>query len=262
MAPSSSTAPASPEDRPSENAALADPSAGSTSAGSTSAGPTADSTTSDALVVDHLTKRYGQGEAVIASLEWTFAPGTATGLIGPNGSGKTTLLRLLSTLAFPTTGSVRYGDLDIHAHPYRFLAHVGLVYAEPELPAHLSAEELLTWILRERGQHDDTSDERIAQLLDTVRLDERRANLIGTYSSGMLQKTQVAAALVAQPQVLLMDEPFRGLDTESTAAVFDILETFKDTGGLVVVSSHDQSLVDDLCDALLDLRTLQPETVT
>jgi len=138
---------------------------------------------------------------------------------------------------------------------------VGLVYAEPELPAHLSAEELLTWILRERGQHDADSDARIARLLDTVRLDERRANLIGTYSSGMLQKTQVAAALVAEPQVLLMDEPFRGLDTESTAAVFDLLARFKQDGGLVVVSSHDHTLIDDLCDALLDMRAPQPAPV-
>lgn len=237
MAPSSSTAPASPE------------------------APSSNDATGNALVVDNLTKRYGQGAAVIASLDWTFAPGTATGLIGPNGSGKTTLLRLLSTLAFPTSGTVRYGDLDIHAHPYRFLAHVGLVYAEPELPAHLSAEELLTWILRERDCYDDHSEARIADLLDTVRLDERRANLIGTYSSGMLQKTQVAAALVAQPQVLLMDEPFRGLDTESTAAVFDLLARFKQDGGLVVVSSHDHTLIDDLCDALLDMRAPQPAPV-
>lgn len=222
---------------------------------------TAGNATPDALVVDDLTKRYGQGEAVIASLDWTFGSGTATGLIGPNGSGKTTLLRLLSTLAFPTSGTVRYGDLDIHAHPYRFLAHVGLVYAEPELPAHLSAIELLTWILRERGQYDEHSADRIGELLDTVRLDERRANLVGTYSSGMLQKTQVAAALIAEPHVLLMDEPFRGLDTESTAAVFDLLNTFKADGGLVVVSSHDHTLIDDLCDALLDMRAPQPAPV-
>ncbi|NBB84868.1 MAG: ATP-binding cassette domain-containing protein, partial [Bacteroidetes bacterium] len=212
-------------------------------------------------VLKQLTKRYGQGEAVLSNLSWTFEPGTATGLVGPNGSGKTTLLRLLATLAFPTEGTVHYGELNIHERPYVFLHHVGLVYAEPELPAHLSAEELLTWILRERDCYDDHSEARIADLLDTVRLDERRANLIGTYSSGMLQKTQVAAALVAQPQVLLMDEPFRGLDTASTAAVFDILELFKENGGLVVVSSHDQALVDDLCDALLDLRTLQPAPV-
>ncbi|NBB85267.1 MAG: ATP-binding cassette domain-containing protein [Bacteroidetes bacterium] len=216
----------------------------------------------EALVLKQLTKRYGQGEAVLSDLSWTFEPGTATGLVGPNGSGKTTLLRLLATLAFPTEGTVHYGELNIHERPYVFLHHVGLVYAEPELPAHLSAEELLTWILRERGRYDNHSEARIADLLDTVRLDERRTNLIGTYSSGMLQKTQVAAALVAQPQVLLMDEPFRGLDTESTAAVFDLLSRFTQDGGLVVVSSHDQSLVDDLCDALLDLRTLQPETVT
>ena len=218
--------------------------------------------TPDTLVADNVTKRYGQGAPVIDSLNWTFKPGTATGLIGPNGSGKTTLLRLLSTLAFPTSGEIRYGAINIHAEPYRFLSHVGLVYAEPELPEQLSAEELLEWILRERGRYSESSTSHIAGVLETVRLDERRTNLIGTYSSGMLQKTQVAAALVASPQVLLMDEPFRGLDTESTEAVFELLQQFKQDGGLIVVSSHDRSLIDDLCEDLRNMEEREPARAT
>ncbi len=176
--------------------------------------------------------------------------------MGPNGSGKTTLLRLLSAVAYPTTGHVYYGSLDIHRHPYRYLRHVGVVYADAELPQHLTAAELLEWILREREGWEADSPDHIANLLDRVLLDERRHNLIGTYSSGMIQKTQLAAAFVAHPHVLLMDEPFRGLDTEATAAAFDLVNSFRQDGGLLLISSHTHALLDKLCTSFLDLDTL------
>ncbi len=208
------------------------------------------------IILHKVTKRYGQGAPVIANLEATFAPGTGTGLVGPNGSGKTTLLRLLAALAYPTEGRITYGDLDIHTHPHQYLHHLGLVYADAGLPQHLSAVELLEWILRERQGWDADAPNRIADALDRVHLDERRQNLIGTYSSGMIQKTQLAAALIHEPAVLLMDEPFRGLDTESTAAVMDFLQTFKTNGGLLIVSSHVRTLLDTLCDDFIDLKPL------
>ena len=210
------------------------------------------------LVLSDLTKRYGQDAPVIESLNHTFAPGTATGLVGPNGSGKTTLLRLLSAVAYPTSGSVWYGDLDIHAHPYQYLKHVGLVYADAGLPQHLNSVELLEWILRERGVWNARSPGHIAALLDRVLLDERRNNLIGTYSSGMIQKTQLAAAFVAQPRVLLMDEPFRGLDTAATAAALELVNGFRSDGGLLLIASHTRTLLDTLCDSFVDLKTLYP----
>jgi ABC-2 type transport system ATP-binding protein len=201
------------------------------------------------LHLDHVTKRYGSDPAVIAEMTHTFAPGSVTGLVGPNGSGKTTLLRLLSVTAYPTEGTVHYGELDIHAEPYRYLEHVGMVHAEPELPEQLSAVELLTWVLRSRERWGGGGPARINELLNTLMLDERRNNLIGTYSSGMLQKTQIAAALVARPQVLLMDEPLRSLDTASSDAAIDLVRQFKADGGLVIIASHLnealQRLVDD-----------------
>ncbi|NBC18416.1 MAG: ATP-binding cassette domain-containing protein [Bacteroidetes bacterium] len=212
----------------------------------------------DSLVLDQLIKRYGQGAPVVNGLTHTFAPGTVTALVGPNGSGKTTLLRLLSVLAFPTSGNVHYGDLDVHAHPYRYLQHVGLVYAEPDLPQHLNAVELLEWILRERGGWANDGPDRIDALLDRVRLDERRHTLIGTYSSGMLQKTQLATALVARPEVLLMDEPFRGLDTASTEAAVALVDAFRERGGLVVLASHATPLIETLSDAVIDLEYQTP----
>ena len=180
----------------------------------------------DTLTLDGLTKRYGDGPPVLRGLSRSFAPGTLTLLVGPNGAGKTTLLRLLSVQAYPTGGTVHYGDLDVHAHPYRYLRQVGLVHAGPELPEHLTAVELLEWILRSRGHWNDAAPDRIDALLDRVRLDERRGNLIGTYSSGMVQKAQIAAAFVAEPAVVLMDEPLRSLDTATAEATVGLLRDF------------------------------------
>lgn len=209
----------------------------------------------DSLHLDNVTKRYGQDAPVLVRLTHTFAPSTVTGLVGPNGSGKTTLLRLLSVTAFPTQGTVRYGALDIHAHPYQYLQHVGVVHAEAELPDHLSAVELLTWILRSRDRWDEAGPARINELLDALSLDERRDNLIGTYSSGMLQKTQIAAALVARPQVLLMDEPLRSLDTASSEAAVGLVRRFKAEGGLAVIASHLDDALQGLADATIELGT-------
>ncbi|MFB6248276.1 MAG: ATP-binding cassette domain-containing protein [Salinibacter sp.] len=205
------------------------------------------------LELDDVTKRYGDGPAVLEGLSRTFTPGTLTVLVGPNGAGKTTLLRLLSVLSYPTTGTVRYGGLDVHAAPYRYLRHVGLVHAGPQLPEHLSAVEMLTWVLRSRGAWADDASDRIDALLTRLRLDERRTNLIGTYSSGMTQKAQIAAALVARPDVLLMDEPLRSLDTETADATVGLLEDFVADGGLAVVASHLTDALTPMADATLAL---------
>jgi ABC-2 type transport system ATP-binding protein len=211
------------------------------------------------LVLDRVTKRYGRGAPVIDGLSAAFEPGTATGLVGPNGSGKTTLLRMLTALSYPTEGTVTYGDsrsgdsIDIHARPHDYLRHVGIVHDQTGLPEYLSAVEVLEWVLRARDRWDEAAPERIAALLDAVRLDERRSTLVGTYSSGMRRKTQWAAALVAAPAVLLMDEPFRGLDTESAAAALGLLRDFKAAGGVLILSSHLHDALREVVDRTLDL---------
>lgn len=206
-----------------------------------------------ALSLDDVTKRYGDGPAVLDEITHTFSPGTLTLLVGPNGAGKTTLLRLLSVLSYPTTGTVRYGSLDVHAQPHRYLQQVGLVHAGGHLPEHLTAVELLTWVLRSRGQWDEDAPDRISALLDRLRLDERRTNRIGTFSSGMMQKTQIAAALIAEPDVLLMDEPLRSLDTATVEATVDRLGAFVDDGGLAVIASHLTDVLAPLADDRVSL---------
>ena len=205
------------------------------------------------LAVDGVTKRYPGGPFVLRDLSHTFQPGTATGLVGPNGSGKSTLLRILSALSPPSSGAVRYGVLDVHRQPHAYLASVGVVHDKPDLPGFLTATETLAWIARERSAWDADAPARHAALLDAVQLDERRDQLTRTYSAGMTRKTQLAAALAARPAVLLLDEPFRALDTDATEATLGLLTAFRDGGGLVVLSSHRADLLDRLCDARLDL---------
>lgn len=205
------------------------------------------------LTLDDLTKRYGDGPAVLDGLSRTFAPGSLTMLVGPNGAGKSTLLRLLSVLSYPTAGTVHYGDLDVHAQPYQYLAHTGIVHADAHLPEHLSAVELLEWILRSRDHWTDDAPDHIDALLRRLQLDERRTNLIGTYSSGMTQKTQIAAALVAEPDVLLMDEPLRSLDTATADATVGLLDRFVNDGGLAVIASHLTDALAPLADDTMSL---------
>jgi ABC-2 type transport system ATP-binding protein len=206
----------------------------------------------DALKLDAVTKQYGQDAPVIRALSHTFAPGTVTVLAGPNGSGKTTLLRLLSVVAYPSDGTVRFGDLDIHAEPYRYLKHVGLVHAEAMLPEHLTGVELLQWVAEARGV-GTAGTARAHELLDALGLDDRRDKRIGTYSSGMTKKVQVAAAFVADPAIVLMDEPFRSLDAASTRATVELLRTFRARGGIALVATHRTDVVAPLTDATLTM---------
>lgn len=208
------------------------------------------------LRVEGVAKKYVGGPFVLQGLTHRFEPGTATGLVGPNGSGKSTLLRILSALSVPTAGRVVLGDeggVEAHAAPHRYLASVGVVHDQPDLPGFLSATETLEWIARERGTWDDAAPPRHHDLLDAVLLDERRAQRTGTYSAGMTRKAQLAAALCGAPSVLLLDEPFRALDTAATEVALGLLEAFRDGGGVVVLSSHRADLLDRLCDTRLDL---------
>lgn len=205
------------------------------------------------LHVEGVTKRYPLGPFVLRDLSFAFQPGTATGLVGPNGSGKSTLLRVLAALSVPTAGHVRYGDLDVHRHPHQYLGAFGVVHDRPDAPPYLTAVETLEWIARERGVWTAETPIRHEALLDDVGLDERRHQLVGTYSAGMTQKALLAMAFCGGPAVLLLDEPFRALDSEATDRAMNLLRAFRDGGGLVVLSSHRADLLDRLCDRRLDL---------
>ena len=204
---------------------------------------------SDFLNIDNLSKRYGTGPMVISGMNHSFRRGTATGLIGANGSGKTTFLRLISITAFPTGGTINWKGQSIYDSPHRFLQHIGIVTDATDLPAYLNANELLEWSLRARKKWNDSESPRLMQeLFERLHFDDRRMNLIGTYSSGMLQKTMLACSLVTQPDIILLDEPFRALDESSKKASLELLNEYKSDGGTILVSSHLRRSLAKLCD--------------
>ncbi|MCH8569413.1 MAG: ABC transporter ATP-binding protein [Balneolales bacterium] len=207
----------------------------------------------NALCLKSVSKRYGQGKYIIENFSHTFEPGTATGLTGPNGSGKTTLLRLITTAAYPTSGTVLWGDVDIHKNPHQFLSGTGFAFDSSELPQFANTDELLEVILRSRGKwSDEKSPAKINELLSLLQLDERRNSLIGTYSSGMMQKTLLAAALVTEPPLIMLDEPFRALDVETRSALTAYLNKRKKAfGDTIIISSHLPEVVEVLCDSVL-----------
>ncbi|MEX0685571.1 MAG: ABC transporter ATP-binding protein [Balneolales bacterium] len=211
---------------------------------------------SEILQTKQLSKRYGTGAYVLSGMNITFNKGTATGLVGPNGSGKTTFMRLLSATAFPTEGEVTFKDIDIHEQPYQYLKHAGLAGDSNNLPAYLNAVELLQWILRAKNKWTKRSEDDISDMLNSVLLDERRTNLIGTYSSGMMQKTLIAAGLIADPEIILLDEPFRALDVESVNACINLLEKYRNKGGTIIISSHVKDTLDKLCSSYIQFPVL------
>ena len=203
------------------------------------------------LILNQLTKQYKAGKPIFSDISKTFEQGRGVGLVGPNGSGKTTFLRVLSVNSFPTSGTVMYNGQDIHQSPAEYLKHVGLVHDEESLPQHLTASELLEWVMRSRKMWDQQSPEKINKLLDTLALAERDEP-IGTYSTGMKKKTQIAAAFIVEPDVLIMDEPLRGLDQSTREIVFKMIVEAKSKKSLILMASHSMRTLNEIFDEIVE----------
>lgn len=167
-----------------------------------------------------LTKAFGSKYA-LRGVDLRVAPGESLVIFGPNGAGKTTLVRILASLSRPSGGSVFIGGLDLATHADGIRRYLGVVSHAPLLYDSLTAEENLRFFGRLYGMAD--REARVTAMLEQVGLASRRADLVRTFSRGMVQRLAIARALLHDPQVLLLDEPDTGLDPQAAEMLHGLL---------------------------------------
>jgi heme exporter protein A len=167
------------------------------------------------------------------------------GLLGPNGAGKTTLLRILSSLSRPTMGLVRVAGYQLPQQAAGVRANLGVLSHQILLYGNLTGDENLQFF----GKMYDVENmaERITEVLDLVGLEKRRRDLVRTYSRGMAQRLAIARAMIHDPAILLLDEPYTGLDQDASVILDNILKQIAAQGRTVVMTSHDLVRTAELC---------------
>ena len=198
-----------------------------------------------AIEAQGLTKRFGLVTA-IEGVDLAIEPGEFFGLFGPNGAGKTTLLKILTGQMRPTAGAARVLGIDPAADPIRVKASVGIVPEVESPPSYLTASEYLWFVGRVRGV--DTLEQRIAESFEFFDLDGIRGTVCKDLSKGTRQKIMLASALLHEPKLLFLDEPFINLDPIYQRRLRDRLAEYVDAGGTVFMASHLLDIAEKLCD--------------
>ena len=194
-----------------------------------------------------LAKRFGSVVAV-AGVDLDVVRGRFFGLVGPNGAGKTTTLAMATGLLRPDAGGARVDGVDVWGEPLLARARMGVLPEGLRLFERLSGRELLTFTGRLRGMDPAEIEERAGELLAVLGLTGAGDQLVVDYSTGMRKKVALAAALLHNPAVLFLDEPFEAVDPVSARTIREVLRAFTGRGGTVVFSSHVMDLVERICD--------------
>jgi ABC-2 type transport system ATP-binding protein len=194
-----------------------------------------------------LTKRFGKRVAVDA-VDLSVAQGEAYGLLGPNGAGKTTLVSMVCGLLRPDGGRITIAGRDASSAPRAARAHLGFVPQEVALYPELTARENLRFFGELYGLHGGALRHRVERALEIVQLRDRGGERIGAFSGGMRRRTNIAAALLHEPRLLVLDEPTVGVDPQSRNAILETLENLLDEGVAVLYASHHFDEVERLCD--------------
>ena len=206
-----------------------------------------------ALVVEHLTKRFGERIAY-EDVSFEVGYGEVFGFLGPNGAGKTTTVRTLGTLLAPTSGSATIAGIPLSAENGPAIrARISIMPESPGLYLRLSVAENLECFARLYELRDVRG--RIDRVLRAVNLTERASDLCGSLSKGLRQRVALARALLSDPQVLFLDEPTSGLDPVATRDVHDLLAALRERGVTIFLTTHRLEEAERLCHRVAILNT-------
>ncbi|NWG06686.1 MAG: heme ABC exporter ATP-binding protein CcmA [Chloroflexi bacterium] len=195
------------------------------------------------IAVKKLVKRFGL-KTVLRGVDFEVQPGEFVALLGPNGAGKTTFLRILASLSRPSLGEVKVAGFRLPNEAAAVRARLGVVSHLPLLYGDLTAEENLRFYAR---MYNITKMEpRITEVLEMVGLENRRHDLVRTFSRGMQQRLAIGRAVLHDPDVMLFDEPYTGLDQDASSMLDDVLKTVAAKGRTVVMTSHDLARAEEL----------------
>jgi ABC-2 type transport system ATP-binding protein len=204
------------------------------------------------LEVCDLTKTYS-GNAVVDHVSFRIRPGETLGYLGPNGAGKSTTVRMLTGLLQPSEGQILFDGRDIYGDLAAFQQRLGYVPEEPHLYGCLSAKEHLQLVGRLRGLPEADVERRSSELLRLFGLWDHRHSPVESYSKGMRQKTVISAALLHNPSLIVLDEPFSGLDVAASMVLRSLLQALSARGKMVLFSSHVLETVERICSRVLIL---------
>jgi ABC-2 type transport system ATP-binding protein len=196
--------------------------------------------------VRNLYKRY-LGIPALDHVSFIARPGEVTGYLGANGSGKSTTMKLAAGLIEPTSGEILFAGLRIKENPMAYRQRIGYVPEEPHLYTHLSGLEYLVMVAQLRDMDRNSANQRIHGLLRLFGMYGDRDAAMSSYSKGMRQKILLSAALMHNPDLILLDEPFSGLDVGSSLILRGLIKELAARGKIVLFSSHELETVERVC---------------
>lgn len=200
------------------------------------------------LKIEHVSKQI-KGSLVIDDISLMFVPGRIYGLRGINGSGKTMLMRLICGLIRPTSGNIYYDDMEL-GHDIFFPPDVGVLLENPSfLDGYTGYQnlKLIADIQKKIGEKE------IKEILDKVGLEPTDKRKYKKYSLGMKQRLGIAAALMEQPDLVILDEPFNALDTDGVTMTANLIRNEKERGALVIMACHDREQLEFLADEIIEI---------
>lgn len=201
------------------------------------------------IIVDNVSKNM-KNSNILDNISCQFDSGNIYGIVGENGSGKTMLLRTIIGLMKPTSGSIKL-DNEVIGQTIDFPPSVGIIIEKPEFISYLSGYENLKLIAEVKKI---ISDEKIKEYMRKFSLDPESKKTMKKYSLGMKQKIGIIQAIMEEPELLILDEPFNALDKDSVEILRKILLEFKEQGKLIIITSHHSDDIESICNATISIK--------